>query len=258
MPSGIQSIALFSPVVATNAVFSYRRGKKGVTEMGNNPVYGAMNLDIAAGQTLKGARAVKGIAIANGEESKLLAEGASEAIKDLSQTNKFVKGASKVINYTADHINPIICLTSSIKVLGADDKKDEAIREGLAVTTMLAGTEPLAKKFLGLTKTELVNYKEVEKSFLGFKYKTKVGGEKKVIQPKGLYKELYNYFPKLETQVNNFKNYCNNKTFFGDKKLLKGVPGGIKGLLFVCASIFGYQLGEGVANCILGERKQSA
>jgi hypothetical protein len=226
--------------------------------MSNNPVYGAMNIDIAAGQTLKGARAIKGIAAATGEDSKLLVEGASEAIKDLSKTNKFLKGAGKVISYTADHINPIICVTSGCKVLGADDKKDEAIREGLAVTTMLAGTEPLAKKFLGLSKTETVGGKEVEKSFLGFKYKKTVGGEKVTVSQEGLYKKLYKNNPYLEKQVEAIKDYCETKEFFHGKKLLKGAPGAVKGLLFVGASIAGYQLGEGLANCIIGERKSVA
>ena len=111
MPSGISSVALLTPIVASNAIFSARRATKGVDNLSDNPVYGVMNMDIAAAQTLKGTKAAMNLASA-GEG----AGSAMENIKALSKTNKFLNGAGKIINYTADHINPIICLTSGIKL----------------------------------------------------------------------------------------------------------------------------------------------
>ena len=57
MTSGLSSIALFAPAIASNAVFSFRRASRGVDAIDENPIYGMMNMDIAAAQTLKAAKA---------------------------------------------------------------------------------------------------------------------------------------------------------------------------------------------------------
>lgn len=233
MTSGISAIALFAPVVASNAVFSVRRASRGVDAMAENPVYGAMNMDIAAGQTLKGARAVKALACVSNPAAEESFSGAADAIRGLSQSNKLLNGVGKIINFTADNINPIICLTSGVKVLGSDDKVDAAARESLALGTMF-GSEALAKEILGLSRKKNVN------------------GKKQTVVGDGLYKK--NLF--LKEQSEAIKDFCETKKLF-NKYSLKMLPGVAKGLLFVSASIMGYQLGSVIADAILGEKKAS-
>lgn len=214
MTSALTTIALCAPIVASNAVFSVRRASRGMDSIADNPIYGAMNMDIAAAQTLKGARAAKVIADAS-SYSLEAASGATEAIKNLSNTNKFVSGLSQVVNFTADHINPIICATSGVKVLYADDKVDAAARESLALGAMF-GAENLAKKALGMPVIKTVNKQKVS------------------IPREALYKKN----PFINEQVTALKDYCATKKLF-NKISLKFVPGAIKGLAFVGASIAG-------------------
>ena len=46
----VSSLALFTPLVASNAIFSARRASRGVDAMDENPVLGAMNMTIAGAQ----------------------------------------------------------------------------------------------------------------------------------------------------------------------------------------------------------------
>ena len=230
MTAGISSIALFAPVVASNAVFSARRASRGIDSASENPVYAAMNMDIAAGQVLKGSRAVKALDIAANGVNNSVTHSASEGIKNLSQANKFVNGASKVINFTADNINPVICLTSGIKVLGSDDKVDTAARESLALTTMFAA-EAGAKKLLGMPITKKIDGKNVTFTRAG----------------------LYEKNPFLKRKVEEFCKYCNKTRLFNNKISLKYLPGATKGLGFVTTSILGYKAGVAGGNVLLGE-----
>ena len=80
-PSAVSTIALFSPVVASSAVFSARRAKRGAEAIDENPVYGVMNMDIAAGQTLKAARGAQAIAVVTDPTLKEASLSAAETIK---------------------------------------------------------------------------------------------------------------------------------------------------------------------------------
>ena len=230
MPSGISTVELLTPVVASNAVFSVRRASRGVEAMDNNPIYGAMNMDIAAGQVLKGTRAVNELAIVSNPESAEIINGAKGAIKSFSKTSKAMSAASKIINFTADHINPIICLTSGVKVLGSDDKVDAGIREGLALGTMFT-SEKCAKEFLGLSRKKVVD------------------GEKKTVVGDAGYEKLFK-----KEQLQAIDDLCATKKLF-NKVSLKMLPGTVKGLAFVTASILGYKLGTVTANALLGDEK---
>ena len=232
MPAGIQTIGLFVPIVASNAVFSARRASRGVNSIDENPLYGAMNMDIAAGQTLKGFKAAKEVAAVSNSDAHIMAEGASEAIKNLSKTNKVVSGIGKVIDFTANNINPIICATSAAKVLfGSDDKFDAGAREIISLGTMFAS-------------------ERAAKTFLGMPYTTKEAG-KTVTH---LRTALYDKNPFLKQQISAMKDYCATKKLF-NKVSLNFVPGAAKGLAFVGASIAGYKLGSLAADYILGKNK---
>ena len=214
MTSGLAAI---SPITSS-VIFSTRRANNGVEALNaSNPLVGAMNLDIAGGQITNAAKGVADIA----RESKLTIASeilsAEESIKALSKTDKVVKGIGKVLNFTANNINPLICATGAVKVACSDNKIDTAITEGAAIGTMLGITEPLAKKVLGLGK-----HKE------------------------GLYKQN----PFLEKQACAIKDYCETKKLF-NKVSIKALPGICKGLGFVAASIGGYQLGNAVGESIV-------
>lgn len=233
MPSGISTIALLSPVVASNAVFSVRRASRGVDAMDENPVYGAMNMDIAAGQTLKGARAINEMALVSNPQSAATLNGAKETIEKLSKSSKVFKTTSKVVKFTADNINPIICLTSGAKVLGSDDKVDAGIREGMALGAMFT-SEKCAKEFLGLSRKKMVD------------------GKKVTVTGNGGYEKLFK-----KEQLEAINDFCATKKLF-NKFSLEMLPGTAKGLMFVSASILGYKLGAVAANALLGDEKHPA
>lgn len=218
MSAGLQAVALLTPVVTTNAIFSARRASKGIDALDDNPVYGAMNIDIAGGQVLKGSRAAMSF-------NPAIEEGVHASFKGLTEGSKLVKGVSKVLNVTADYINPVICLTSGVKVMSSEDKIDTAAREALSLTTMFAA-EGAAKRILGMPMTKMVNGKTLS------------------VQREAL--------PFIEKQLGALNDYCATKKLF-NKIPLKGVPGIIKGLGFVLASIYGYKLGSWAADKILGE-----
>lgn len=235
MSASVEAIALFAPIVASNAIFSARRASKGADTIVENPIYGAMNIDIAAGQTLKGVNAAKEVAAASNANAKFMAEGASEAIKSLSKINKFVQGIGKIVDFTANNINPIICATSAARVLfGKEDKLETAASEVISLGAMFAAERGA-------------------KAFLGMPYTTKEGG-KNVTHNRTAF---YNKSPFISKHAEAVKDFCETKKLF-NKVSLKFVPGAAKGLAFVGASIAGYKLGNCAADCILGKNSSAA
>lgn len=221
MSPNVAAIAMCTPIVASNAIFSARRAARGVDAIDDNPFYAIANFDIAAAQVLKLGRAVKAIDYMCNNPATT---GAAETIKSAaSQTSKVSKATStfgKILNFTSNNINPIICVASGIKVLGSEDKVDTAARESLALTTMF-GAEALTKRAIGLPYIE-----------------------------DGVVKNRPAYF---ESQLKAMEQYCQTKKFF-NKKLLKHAPGVLKGSAFALASIVGFKIGAKIADAILGEK----
>lgn len=225
----------------------------------NNPFVAAMNMDIAGAQVLKAGSGISEITKANNAAIATDIKSAEESIKALSKGNKVVKGIGKVLSYTADHINPIICATGAVKVVTADDKKEAAINEGCGLGTMFA-SEAAAKRIIGMpivnkfdNKNMSVEKDGVYKISNGDKkliakdgqYKI-LNGKKLIIERKGLYKNN----PFLDKQASALKDYCETTKVLG--KSMKFVPGMLKGLGFACASIGGYKAGLSVADNITG------
>ena len=215
------------PSIVSGTVFSSRRANRGIEAQ--NPVVGAMNFNIAAGQIYKAAECTSNLAkdAKTALASKFIS--AEKAIKSLSQGDKVLEGVGKVVQYTADHVNPIICATGAVKVAFSDDKVDAGIKEGAALTTMFA-FEKAAKKFLGMPQVKRINGKSV------------------VIPQTALYEKnpmLKNFFDK---QMQVISDYCVTKDFM--TKAVKYVPGILKGLCFVGASITGYMLGSKIGKKI--------
>lgn len=235
MSVGLQSIALFTPIVASNAVFSFRRASKGADNITDNPIYGAMNIDIAAGQTLKGVKAAKEVAAVSNKDAKIMADGATDAIKNISKTNKFLNGIGKVVDFTANNINTIICATSAANVIfGDEDKVDATAKEIISLGTMFA-FEGGAKRGFGMP------------------YTTKESG-KTITHSR---ESLLSKNPFIKQQASAMKDFCETKKLFNTVSL-KFVPGAAKGIGFVCASISGYQLGNTIANSIIGKKAEKA
>ena len=235
MTSGL-AISSFMPSIVSSGIFSSRRADKGINAMSaNNPFVGVMNFDIAAGQVTNAAKGVANIAR---ESSNAVATGivsAEEAIKNLSKTGKLMNGVSKVVNFTADHINPLIVATGAVKVACADDKAEAFSREALALGAMF-GSEALAKRFIGMPKME----------------KDPVTGKKAAVKREGWYKDS----SFLTKQAEALKDYCATKKIFN--KSLRFLPGALKGIGFVTASIGGYSLGLSAADYILEECKKAS
>ena len=262
------AISAFLPSVTSSGIFSTRRANSAVTS--NNPFVSAMNLDIAGGQALNMAKGVSNIAKYSEHSLSSNIISAEESIKNLAKTDKIVGGISKVLNFTADHINPIICATGAVKVACAEDGKrtETAIQEGVALGTMFA-TEAIAKRAIGIPKSMKYDsntmsikldgiYQTVngEEKLLAKTGEYKLNGNQLVIEREGLYKKV----PFLDKMTKMFKEKqaealsdCKN-TSSAYRKLMKVAPGATKGLAFVCASIAGYQAGISASDMILGKK----
>ncbi len=260
MTSGLAIVSL--PSVISSTIFSTRRANSGAEALcSSNPIVGAMNMDIAGGQILNAAKGVSNIAK---ESATSLATGitsAEESIKALSKCDKVVGGIGKVLNFTADNINPIICLTSGVKVATSDNKKEDAIKEGTALGVMFA-SENMAKKVLGIAKNVKYNPETMVENDKGV-YEIK-NGEKKLIAEKGKYQivdnkkivinreGLFSSNPFIEKQTNAFKDYC--ETAKVCNKSLKFLPGMIKGVSFALASILGFKAGKTISEYFVDEK----
>lgn len=260
------AISAFVPSITSSGIFSTRRATKAVDS--NNPFVGAMNADIAAGQALNVARGVSNIAKCSNNTLSTDIVSAEKSIKNLAKTDKIIGGVGKVLSYTADHINPIICATGVAKVAFSDKKEETAVEEGCALGVMF-GAERVTKEVLGMPKNKKYNPETMEIKFDGI-YE-KVNGEEKLVAKTGEYKlhgkqliiekeGLYKKIPvldKITKMFNEKQAEVLNDTKNASKayqKLMKIAPGASKGLTFVCASICGYQLGLSASDYILGKK----
>lgn len=262
------AISAFLPSITSGGIFSTRRASSAANA--NNPFVSAMNADIAGGQALNVAKGVSNIAKYSNNTLSADIMSAEESIKNLAKTDKVIGGISKVLNFTADNINPIICATGAVKVACSDNKEEAAIQEGTALGAMFA-SEAMAKKIIGIPRNMKYDPNTMSIKLDGV-YKTvdgkevliaktgeyKLNGKQLVVEREGLYKKV----PFLEKATRMFKEKQaealsdTKNTSKVCQKLMKIAPGTVKGLAFVCCSIGGYQLGLSAADKILG--KESA
>lgn len=239
MSAGIASIALFAPVVASNAVFSARRASRGIDAIDENPLFALANFDIAGAQVLKGGRAAKALAISVDPTMNIAEVGAAETIKEASKAGKFMKGLGKVLSFTAENVNSVIVGAGLIKVLGAKDKLEAYAEESSSLLCMF-GAEAGVKKLIGMPQIT-----------------TDKSGNTIVKKRDGLYKKLF-----TEKQLNAMDDFFAVKKSLSEctkaQKFLKFVPGAAKGLLFVTGSIIGYQAGSKGAKILMGKDKQAS
>ena len=214
--AGVATIASFLPLTVSGLVFSSRRTNKALEA--DNPMVSIMNLDIATGQVFKAGECAMNIAQETKNKNGItnFITSAEENIKEASKGAKALGAVEKIVKFTADHINPIIMVTSGIKIGTSDDVERAALIEVPAVGTMLFVTEPLYKKLVGISKTKRIDGKLV------------------AIEQEALYKKN----PFIKKQVEAISDLCATTKFF------KHAPNILKGLGFVIASISGYELGK--------------
>lgn len=56
-----------------------------------------------------------------------------------AESEKVLRGLGKTVNFFAKNINPLICVTSGVKVMTAEDKHSTLIQETAALSAMFAG-----------------------------------------------------------------------------------------------------------------------
>ena len=235
--SALSSIALLSPIIASNVIFSARRASKGVDKMAEDPLYGAANINIAGAQVLKGARALKSLAIATDPLLENINKGASQRFlevipKDVSVVlKKPVQSVDKVLDFTARNINPIIVGTGAYNIMASDDKVDTWARESTSLLTMF-GAEAAASDLVGMPNFNTIN----GKNKIGFKQARTSRWMKKILSPEQC------------SAVNKLLN---------KNKATKFAASSAKGLVFATSSILGYNTGKKITDVVLGEKKSS-
>ena len=226
MASGISAIAALSPVIASQFIFSSRRANRGFEALATDPLNGIMNLDIATAQCTKGTSATLDAIKATSAELEQAVQGFDDVVKSVTNASKLTKGVSKVVDFTARNINPVICVTSAFKAATAEDGKkiETAGDETVRLATMFAG-EGAYKVLAGMPRY----YREDGK-----------------LVSKPVESVLYRDVKWIKNIVDKFTKFCDEKVLF--KKIpLTALPGALKGLGFVAASIGSYKLGAWIS-----------
>lgn len=223
MTAGISAIASLSPIIASQFVFSSRRASRGAEALASDPLLAVMNFDIATAQCAKGSTAAIEAAKASSPVFEQTISNINKTAKSITNSSKLAKGISKIVDFTARNINPVICATSGFKAVTAEkgERLETAADETVRLSSMFT-FEGAYKTLAGMPRYERINGKIVSKPVESI---------------------LYRDIECVRNVVDKFTKYCNETTIL--KKLpLNFLPGVLKGLGFVVASIAGYNLGS--------------
>lgn len=125
---------MFSAI--SSAIFAYRNvGKTQNGEIGRAPVAAAQALGVANEIAHYNSKVAKG------------ADAAISAFNGLAKKSKVMEGVVKATKWGVNNVNPMICISSGIKVAMSEDKTSTAIKEVGALSAMFAG-EAIAKRVL--------------------------------------------------------------------------------------------------------------
>ena len=116
-------------------LFGARSGNKCVNE--DDSIRGL----ISAGQ---GARACSEGAKGTSIFARALGKTAT-AFNNMAKNDKLMNGIGKTVKFASDNVNPLIVLSSGIKVLKADDRQTEIITQGGCLAGMFAMEGWMAK-----------------------------------------------------------------------------------------------------------------
>ena len=127
-------------------------------------IFACRNVDKTKGGEIGRApvAAAQGIKVANEvvRYNKALSSGADAAISafdKLAKKSRVVDYGMKGVKWAVNNVNPLICISSGIKVAASEDKLSTTIKEVGALSTMFAG-EAIAKQIL--------NNKDLHKTIL--------------------------------------------------------------------------------------------
>lgn len=233
---GIGQIGLIAPVVLTQGIFSFRRTEKGCKNFDQNPFYSLGNFLIGVAQSFKGIQVFNAI-----NKENIISEGAANMIKNsnpkIADTAKSIKNSSvtkkffDLIKCVGRNVNTCILGVELFNAFTKDDPFREAASAVIAFGGMRAG-EIATEKIIGLPKTD----------FMGGKFSVKRSDKP----------ALFWNVEKISKKANRFKAYCRKGKVLGkDVKLLRYLPGSLKSLAFVGASIGSYAISKKVANKLL-------
>lgn len=134
---------MFSPVAS--GIFAFRNvGKAENGEIGRAPV--------AVGQ-------FAGIVKEIGKYDKTIALGTKNALQilqDVAGDSKALKYAGKTVDFLSSHVNPLICVSSGIKVAMSDDKERTLKEEAGSLAFMFAGETLISKNYDKIAKSRTV------------------------------------------------------------------------------------------------------
>lgn len=182
-----------------SGIFCYRNIKKATDDSENGE---KSRSTVAFAQ---GAKLVEAVTKYNDETAKT-AKSALSVFDKYAKQYKAVDYAGKAVNWATHNVNPLICMSSGVKVLTSDDKVHTGITQLGALSGMFLG-EGLIK----LHKDKIINEENVTNIV------------KKLQNTKGL------------------KTVCENLLKSGNCGKAASI---IKGLLFVGGSITSYSIGE--------------
>lgn len=134
---------MFSPVAS--GIFAFRNiGKTENGEIGRAPV--------AVGQ-------VAGVLKEIGKYDKTIAMGTKNAIQilqDVAGDTKALRYAGKTVEFLSNHINPLICASSVVKVAMSDDKERTFKEELGSLGLMFAGEHLISKNYNNIANSKTV------------------------------------------------------------------------------------------------------
>ena len=125
---------MFSAI--SSAIFAYRNvGKTKNGEIGRAPVAAAQAVSVVNEVARYNATLAKG------------ADAAISVFNKVAGKSKVAECVVKATKWGVNNVNPLICVSSGIKIATSEDKTSTAIKEVGALTAMFAG-ESIAKKAL--------------------------------------------------------------------------------------------------------------
>ena len=229
MSAGIANIL---PSIVSGSGFAGRRLKRGAEA--ENAAQSAMNFGVATGQIERAAECSANAAkISKGNLAEMVCK-IDKDIAEASKTGTFLKGFGKAAQFVGDNVNPIICVTSGVKIATSKDPVRESVIEVPGVVLMLYGTEPLWKNIAGMADH-------------------KRGKDGNLVTKERI--AIYKRNPFIKKQVEALKEVCETKKFFGvtlkqaceNNKFLKvtskHLPPAAKGVGLIAFSAGGYALG---------------
>lgn len=130
----------------SNPFISFTYGVRNVDKTSNGDIG---RLAVFPGQFINGVNSAKEY----GGVFETCANAITKTVDNLGSSNNAIwKGTKKVLNFSAEHTNSLLCAAAGIRVLTAEDKEHQAAKEVCGMSTMFLGEEIMktVRKKIGL------------------------------------------------------------------------------------------------------------